>query len=169
MKWNFSAGFNDKDQLKKEAIQDRTNLLNTLSKTMPADEQLQVLICTDEVQGLLPPLQPLCNFRRLSAYEEGVGQPADVGASTLQHLQRAMGTFIAESVFFVLLSIHSRISTPALSREVADSARHIKSIQKLPAPLTETPFDCHVANDFPMVTLAALSDAAYLGQYGRPL
>lgn len=118
------------------------------------EKDLSVLVCNDEVHVLLPPPQVKGTKREDTVYN---------------YFLQAINEFSGYPVFFILLSTQPRISSLTLSSNVATSARYIASPEHPSAPLTETPFDCHVETDFDGVTVDMLSDITFLSQYGRPL
>ena len=153
-------------------------LLRKLDSLSDTTETLQLLVTIDEVQALLkqqssnPTPKPTARTTSDAAPSHGIPRDAaeaECNQDRYSHLLRAINYIRDQPIFFVLLSTHPRMSALAPSREMADSARYIENVPRLPSPFTETPFDCHKNIDGSTFTFDMLSDIAHLSQYGRPL
>jgi hypothetical protein len=90
----------------------------------------------------------------------------------LGHLANALNVFCRQPLFTIFLSTQSNIEHLAPASRLARSARIRDLIGILPAPITETMFDCFNKNE--RIAGARLlahhpSDIVYMSLFGRPL
>jgi hypothetical protein len=135
------------------------------------DSLLKVMQKIDPVAAAAPGVKVLFYFDEAHELAKRTNPPTDPTQKLpLDLLASALNCFIRRPVFAIFLSTQSNVSILAPSQHYARSGRVSKRAHKLPAPYTETIFDCFDGQiDSERMMPDQPSDIVFMSILGRPM
>ncbi|KAM6495131.1 hypothetical protein JOM56_009754 [Amanita muscaria] len=150
-------------------IDPRKNSSNDVAQSFQEFENSLKILCSDWPIDICPILVSMDEVHILfNLRVQDTGSVYDL----YSRLKSVLSETVSEAVCFIFLSTATSVSKLAPSKEVAPCMRERDDERFLPAPITELPFDVHLALEpiFPgTVPLTSVGSLKFTAKFGRPM